>query len=216
MKEIREKDNRPFAERHPRINFIFGVLLLVGLIYISYIVISFIVNRLQILVGQTIKQLSEMTSNLDAVIIVSLITGAVSIVSVVISTVGSRIFEYMQRRREYLYQKREGPYSDFVTVIYKLVDKTKRDESYSETEMISDINKFSKDLTLWGSNRVIKKWLKFREISNGKQPDNATTLYYMEDILYAMRKDLGLRRMKQGNLLAFFINDIHSVKKRKE
>lgn len=203
------KDIRPFHEKHPRINTLISLLVLMGLGYLAYSIISYILEKLGIL----LSRLSTMTSNLDAVVVVALITGSVSIVSVVFSSVIAKIIEYNQKRREYLYQKREEPYGDFVEVVYKLLDKTKRNEEYPEAEMTADINKFSKKLTLWGSNRVIKKWLKFREATTGKQPDAATTLFVMEDILFAMRKDFGLRKMKRGNLLAFFINDVESITK---
>ncbi len=35
----------------------------------------------------------------------------------------------------------------------------------------------------------------------------------MEDIMNEMRHDLGLRRVKQGKLLAFFINDMKKTMK---
>ena len=34
-----------------------------------------------------------------------------------------------------------------------------------------------------------------------------------EEIMNAMRKDLGLRKIKKGNLLSFFINDIKEAMK---
>ena len=202
-----KKDNRPFSEKHPKLNSLLGLFMLAGLGYLLYAILAYFVEKLGVLFGR----LSAMTSNLDAVIVVALITGTVSIVSVVFSSIISKIIEYKQKRREYLYQKREEPYAEFVEVVYKLLDKTKRKEEYPEEEMTADINRFSKKLTLWGSNRVIKKWLKFRETTTGKQPDAASTLFVMEDILFAMRKDLGLRKMKRGNLLSFFINDIDSL-----
>jgi len=39
-------------------------------------------------------------------------------------------------------------------------------------------------------------------------------LLLTEDIMNAMRKDLGLRKVKKGNLLAFFINDIKDAMKK--
>ena len=41
-------------------------------------------------------------------------------------------------------------------------------------------------------------------------------LFLMEEIMNEMRKDLGLRRVKKGNLLAFFVNDIKEVLKAKK
>ena len=42
-----------------------------------------------------------------------------------------------------------------------------------------------------------------------KNPELAQkNLLLLEDIMNEMRKDLGLRKTKKGNLLAFFVNDI--------
>ena len=73
--------------------------------------------------------------------------------------------------------------------------------------MLKDLSQFSKQITLWGSSRVVNKWVKFRE--NGTNPELAQkNLLLLEDIMNEMRKDLGLRKTKKGNLLAFFANDI--------
>jgi len=57
-----------------------------------------------------------------------------------------------------------------------------------------------------------KKWIKFRE--NGAKPDSGKeNLFIMEQIMNAMRKDLGLKKVKKGNLLGFFINDIKEALK---
>lgn len=72
---------------------------------------------------------------------------------------------------------------------------------------MEDLSQFSKQITLWGSSRVVNKWVKFRE--NGTNPELAQkNLLLLEDIMNEMRKDLGLRKTKKGNLLAFFVNDI--------
>ena len=39
-------------------------------------------------------------------------------------------------------------------------------------------------------------------------------LFLMEDIMNEMRKDLGMKKVKKGNLLAFFVNDIKSILKK--
>lgn len=52
-----------------------------------------------------------------------------------------------------------------------------------------------------GANRVVKKWLKYRK-SLIKGDKNI--LWKMEDIIYEIRKDVGLeRRLKKGDMLAF-------------
>ena len=79
--------------------------------------------------------------------------------------------------------------------------------------MIEDLSKFSRQITLWGSSKVVKKWVKFRE--NGANPKTAgENLFLMEEIMNEMRKDLGLQKVKKGELLAFFINDIKTAMKK--
>lgn len=79
--------------------------------------------------------------------------------------------------------------------------------------MIKMISEFSKGLTLWGSNRVVRKWLKYRK--NSIQGGGTDSLLILEDILYEMRRDVGLKkRMKKGDMLSFFINDIDTLIKK--
>ena len=44
--------------------------------------------------------------------------------------------------------------------------------------------------------------------------ENLVNLFLMEDIMNEMRKDLGMKKVKKGNLLAFFVNDIKSILKK--
>ncbi len=74
--------------------------------------------------------------------------------------------------------------------------------------MLEDIFKFSKKITLWGSSNVVNKWVQFR--GNAINPNSVTeNIHLMEDIVNEMRKDLGIKKTKKGNLImAFLINDI--------
>lgn len=161
------------------------------------------------IVAEAISKIAQVTSHMDAVIIVALITGGVSIVGVIVSSIISKVLEYRQETKRYLYEKREEPYSQFIEMVYKLQQKSKNGEGYPEAEMMNDMVQFSKKLTLWGSSRVIKKWLQFREKS--QRPDSAAeNLFVLEDIIFEIRKDMGQKKGKlgKGDLLAFFINDI--------
>ena len=182
-----------------------GLIVLIVLVAIVVFAIQYLIN----VISDTIAEFALATAKVDAVIIVALITGAVSILGVVLSAIVAKILEYRQNTKRYLYEKREEPYSEFIEMVYKLQQKIKNKESYSEEEMLADIVKFSKKLTLWGSDKVIKKWLKFREI--GQEPDKKTeNLFILEDIIFEIRKDMGQKKgkLKKGDLLSFFVNDI--------
>lgn len=205
MQENTEKPSvkRSFSERHPKLNSLLGLFLLLVLLVAALWLLQYAGNQ----VKDFLNWLLTTVSKLDAVVIVALITGAVSIVGVVISSVVAKFIEYKKNRQDYLAQKREIPYGEFVDMIYKVQGTVKNKNSYTQEEMIADISKFSKQLTLWGSHRVVNKWVKFRE--NGTDPESAKkNLLLMENIMNEMRHDLGLRKVKQGKLLAFFINDM--------
>ena len=203
--EMTENDN---MERKPYEwkNVVLGIIIIVVCALLGWNLLRYLCNE----VFKTLKFLYDNFSKMDAVVIVAFITGAFSIVAVCISTIVGNIITAQQSNREYLTKKREGPYEDFVEMIYRIQMSTKEGYEYSEQEMLEDISKVSKQITLWGSKNVVDKWVMFRENSTNK--DNAVkNLFILEEIMNDMRKDLGVKRVKKGNLLAFFVNDIKKV-----
>jgi hypothetical protein len=182
-------------------NIIVGMLVLGIIVYIVVWLIGLFLGY----VGGFVNRLS----NMDAVVIVALITGSVSILGVVISSIVSKIVEYRQNTKRYLYEKKEEPYSEFIEMVYKIQEKGKAKENINDEEMLDDIFSFSKKLTLWGSNKVIRKWLAFRKISQ-EQNDNTENLFMLKEIIFEIRKDMGQKKsgLEKGDILAFFVNDI--------
>lgn len=187
-------------------DIIIGIVLIA---FIGSIGIWFLMVFLKFL-AKIIIQITQITSNMDVVVIVALITGGVSISGVVISSIVSKIIEYRQTTKRYLYEKKEEPYSDFIEMVYKIQDASRENTEYPEEKMLEDILSFSKKLTLWGSSKVIKKWLAFRETSKSNNSDSTDNLFILEEIIFEIRKDMGQKRrgLKQGDILAFFIKDI--------
>lgn len=182
-------------------NIIIGILVLGIIVYIVVWLIGLFLGYVGVFVNRL--------SNMDAVVIVALITGSVSILGVVISSIVSKIVEYRQNTKRYLYEKKEEPYSEFIEMVYKIQEKGKAKENINDEEMLDNIFSFSKKLTLWGSNKVIRKWLAFRKISQ-EQNDNTENLFMLEEIIFEIRKDMGQKKsgLEKGDILAFFVNDI--------
>lgn len=204
------KNNKvSFAEKHPKLNIFLGLVLIVVIGAFSIWLVKLLYN---IIINGIIK-LTEVASKLDAVIIVGLVTGLVSLTGAIISSIVAKIVDYRKSRQEYLTQKREKPYGEFVEMIYQVQKNIKEPGTYSDEQMLEDLSKFSKQITLWGSSRVINKWIGFRE--NSSDPEKAkNNLFLMEEIMNDMRKDLGLKKVKKGDLLGFFINDIRKELKK--
>ena len=206
-KKKKDKDKRPFSERHPKLSVFYGLLLLLGMGTLAVLAIDTLLDLINKATDEFIHFLAKVVNNLDAVVIVALITGAVSIAGVIISSIVAKIIDYKKNRQAYLAQKREVPYGQFVDMVYKIQENTKNKNSYTEKEMLADLSKFSKEITLWGSPNVVNKWVQFRE--NGANPEaGKKNLFLLEEIMNEMRKDLGSRKVKKGNLLAFFVNNI--------
>lgn len=203
-----------FAERHPKLNFFIGLILLICICIGGIFVVEWFISSLGDVLFNLKNFLKAFVSSTDKVIVVAMITGAVSIVGVVISSIVAKIVDYRFNVKKYLYDKREEPYKQFIEMIYAIMEDTKKPENerMSEADMTKMVSDFSKGLTLWGSNRVVKKWLKYRKSS--LKGDSQELLIQMEEIIYEIRRDVGLgRKLKKGDMLSFFINDIENLKK---
>lgn len=137
---------------------IMNVIYSLAIVAILFFLIYLLIKNIGILLIKGVEKISTITSSMDSVVIVAIITGGISIVTVVISSIVSKFIEYRQITKRYLYEKREEPYKDFISMVYKLQKSTKNpQEEYTQEQMINDISAFSESLTLWGSSRVIKK-----------------------------------------------------------
>lgn len=190
-----------FAQKHPKANLIIGFALLIVVAFFAFMAIEWLFGKL----GLLISELGKM----DAVVVTALIAGAVSITGVVISSIVAKYLEFKKSRQEYLAQKREEPYGEFTEMVYKLM-LNKDGKKYKQEDMIKDLSSFSRKITLWGSKNVVKKWVQFRQ--NATDPQGAIkNVLLIDDIMNAMRKDLGVKQVGQKELLSFFINDPENV-----
>ena len=203
-----------WLQKHKKVSTLIGIVLIIAAVVLAIIIGWSIIKLIITGIRRGLNWMSSTASKLDAVVIVALITGCVSFLGVIISSIVAKALDFRRSRREYLAKKREAPYGEFVDMVYKVQQNSKKPDSYTEEQMQEDILKFSRQMTLWGSPRVVDKWIRFRE--NGANPELAQkNLFVIEDILNDMRKDLGQRRVKKGNLLGFFVNDIKEAMKRK-
>lgn len=211
---MKTKEKIPFAQRHPRINLMIGLFLITIFTLVVVLLIRFVFSSIGKGIEQFIAFLKKIMTTTDTVIIVAMITGAVSIIGVVFSSIIAKIVDYRYNVKKYLYDKREVAYEQFISMIYTIMEETKKpmgermDQSKTE-KMVLD---FSQKLTLWGSNEVVQKWIKYRKAAASNP--NLENLLLLEDIIYEIRKDVGQRkRMGKGDMLAIFINDIEEIVK---
>ncbi|MGT2801544.1 SbmA/BacA-like family transporter [Streptococcus henryi] len=112
---------------------------------LGWITLAFFVGIIYMFFNWFLKLLS-IVKTLDAVIIVAIITGLVTITTTAVKT----IIDIKQTRLQYLTQKRETAYYQFIDMVYKINQSSKDQSSYSSEEQIKDLTKFSKEITMWG------------------------------------------------------------------
>ena len=80
--------------------------------------------------------------------------------------------------------------------------------------MLEDVLYFSKELTLWGSDKVIKQWIEFRNTDFINSDDKNEVVYKLGGIIFEIRKDMGhkMKDVKEKDILSMFINDISDIK----
>ena len=183
--------------------------LLLCLLADMYYVGLYLFKNIPTYIQDIVTYLQNMTSSLDVVVLVALITGSITL----LNSFYSRYSEQRNKKREYLATKREGPYSDLFTVIHKVSLSGKGDFVYSNEDMIKDINDFNSKLSLWGSPKVVKKWNDFRQksLEGNKQLEPKELLNAVEEVMNEMRKDLGSKSTKKGELLSIFIYDSENL-----
>ena len=196
-------------------DILLGIAVLLVLSFAAFWLLRLIWSGL-VAIGTGVLSLVETISALDTVLVIALISGAITILGLVVNSIISIAIKASEHRNKVkieLRAKMEQPYSEFVNLIFDLMIATKTDKPMSDKEIMERIIRFSKQVTLYGSNKVVKRWAKYR-ISLGKLTlTTAESLTQLEDILFAIREDLGMKKrgMKKGNLLSLFINDAEEI-----
>ncbi len=148
-------------------------------------------------------------STIDAAITVALITGAVSIVTMVVGSIINSCLRYRQKKAEFLRQRREAPYMRLISLFYDIQTNSKLGEELGEDELVRTMNEFNKELTLWGSSKAIKQWGEWRTASANSALNPKQVLLEMERVMIQLRRDMGQKRgLKQGDILKLTINDV--------
>ena len=82
-----DKNKQPFSQRHPKWNLLIGFILLLIIIALIGGTAYLLIKLISLGVVKFVEWTATLSSTLDAVVVVALITGAVSIIGVIISSV---------------------------------------------------------------------------------------------------------------------------------
>jgi len=151
-------------------------------------------------------------SAMDTVIIIALISGAITIFGLIVNSLLSlhiKNAESKFKKKSILLKKLEKPYTQFVDMLFDVVKK-KEDANNINQELLDQMmREMSREIILYGSYRVVKKWATYKR--KAKDLDTNEHLHYIEDLLFMIREDMGIERgeLYSGELLALFVNDFN-------
>lgn len=174
-----------------------ALLLLAGLSYLAYL--GF---------GKVWAVFQSIDPTLAAGIIAASATVFVSVVTVVLSKRQEQKVEIENQLRE----KKVPVYEKIIEFIFLITfaDKLEKKQP-TEKEMIRFFADTTRDLVIWGSHDMVRAFGDFRDslMSMPVEDDPAHVLASVEDLLFAVRKDLGHDSdTKRGDILRLYINDL--------
>jgi len=167
-------------------------------------------------VGNWFIAMAQRISTLDTVLSIALISGAITVVGLIANVILSIRLKASEHRNKIRAERREKmltPYTQFISIIFDLIMNSKSSKKFTDKELLKSFVEFSKEITLHGSNKVVKKWAKCRNSLVEGNLEPIENMLLLEDILYAIRTDLGIKKktMRKGDILSLFVNDTQEL-----
>jgi hypothetical protein len=157
------------------VTFCFGLALTGGLIWVA--------GRAMLLLGDWIGQQKS-----D--IAVGIIAAATTVFVSVVSLIYSKYLEQKASVEQDLRVKKGPMYEKVIESIHAVIMSSKTGKTIPETELIKMFTEMTQELTIWGSDDVVRQFGNFRSLSvSPKGPMDI--LFTYENLLLAIRKDLG-------------------------
>lgn len=164
------------------------------------------------LVKSLLSALKNLPADTAVPLIVALIAGLVSVISMLIAKRLEIRMAIMREQRE----KKIPIYEQFMSFLLKdIVSDPGKEEAILRKQTVEFMQEFTPKLIVWGSDEVIKSYSNFRiaamNLATEKDPKVlASSMILMENLFKSMRKDLGHsnKKIQTGDVLRLFINDI--------
>lgn len=155
---------------------------------------------------------------LDSDLSRALVAAAATALASVIALVGSKAYEAKLAVRQELRARKTPIYERIIQTLYRVVFAGVLSQpQLSEKELKTFFAATTEQLTVWGSDYLLRAWGEWKKQA-GTQDSPEQALFLVEDLLFAIRKDLGHRNrgLGRGSLLRLFVTDFDDHLKRPE
>jgi hypothetical protein len=164
---------------------------------------------LYFVVSRAVTYFGSLQSQVATAIVAGAATIAVAFIS---ATVGKALENRATIVRD-IRTKKVPVYEDLIDVIFRFFYEDKVGSKMSERQKVDALAKVQQRLIVWASDDVVHEFGQFRSRALAVAGDPAkapATMFALEDLLLAIRRDLGHsnKKIARGDLLRFFINDV--------
>ena len=126
----------------------------------------------------------------------------------------NRGLERRRSRENAIREQKTKLYDELIRGLMKMLNLDKKGGEGASSDFILELFAgITPALITYGSRGVIRAWNTFRTTSNSKPGDNKALMFAFEDLLKAMRKDLGhtVVTQQRGELLGIFLTDVDTL-----
>lgn len=144
---------------------------------------------------------------LDVSVITALVTAIAGFTGLLYSQWHSKTRDIAEGHRENKI-KVYNIYFDIVQFYLDLAENPSSDNPKTLGEQKEKIKELNRGMIVWSSPKVIKSWTAFR-IQATNNPKSKELLFCVDDLLQAIRKDLGNSNfgLKRGDVIRFYLSD---------
>jgi hypothetical protein len=156
---------------------------------------------------ELLKALLGLLLEIDSKIAAAIVAASTTILVSVFSVLISKFLEQRAKINQELREKKIPAYESLIEFVFRLVQAIKKGEELPEEEVEKFMLSFTQQVIVWGSDKVLQAFYNFK--NHGDSGDGREAVLRMEDLLLAIRKDLGHANngLSQGKILGLFIND---------
>ena len=198
------KKKKSFESFSDILEFLLGLIVLVGVLFVTYNVCKFTISGFKVLIDKY------------PTISVALITGLLAFISVLVGKYLENKYTIKNKIRE----ERQKIYTDFLNwiinnVLYAGINNNK--------DIVDELKYYQKEMTIYASDKALKAWAEFRDISMNSillkedMDDETKNRYYikneapyLEKLILAIRKELGYKNknIKEYDILKLYVPDM--------
>lgn len=163
--------------------------------------------------------------HLQKEIAAAIITAAATIIVAVITVVVGRVIERRHAAQRAQQEKRTPIYEEFVDGLLEIlgIGKPKPERTAPDPTFAANVfGNFTSKIMVWGSDDVLSAWtavrIHFKTVgkdSERSEAENYAGLLKLEQLLLALRRDLGLpsNKLPPGQLMSAIVDDLDDIRR---